>query len=189
MSSKNVFIILLFGFIASAFAFNYGLYRPIETEQEAIENQLRRTIKKFNTARHAKRDLEHTREMLFHEKEILADIQSKFIKKGDLSSITFQMRDKTREYKLLLIDFTPVFKYYLADTSNSPVKPLPFSITVSGKFLDIGKFIESWEKFDFYIIPDEIHLSKFSSKTNKLEATIVGRFYAWEKDRGKYEKT
>ena len=184
MSSKNVFIILLVGFILSTIAYNYGFYIPIEEEQAAIEKQLRQTINKFNTASHAKQDLEHIREMLVDEKEVLSNIQSKFIKKSDLSSITFQMRDKTREHRLSLIDFTPVFKYYLADTSKFPVKPLPFSITVSGNFLDIGKFLESWENLDFYIIPDEVHLAKLNSKTNKLEAIIIGRFYAWAKDRG-----
>ncbi len=184
MTSKNIFLILLLGFVAIVFAFNFVIYSPIEQEQELLEKQLLETKNKFNNANHAKLDLKNIREKLANENNKLEDIKQKFITKSELSSITFKMRDRTREFNLKLIDFTPVFKFYFADTSKTPVKALPFSVTVSGKFVDIGKFIESWNSFNFYVVPDELEIVKMNNKTNKLEAIIVGRFYAWSKDQG-----
>lgn len=184
MSSKKVFIIVLLSAVVMVLGFNYSLLNPVENEKALLQKQLRETINKFNNANHAKRDLENLREKLMLENKKLDAIKNRFILKNELSAVTSQMRDMTKKHKLKLIDFTPVFKFYFADTSKTPVKALPFSITVTGKFINIGKFIESWDNFNFYIVPDEIHLIKMNSKTNNLEAMIVGRFYAWSRSQG-----
>jgi Tfp pilus assembly protein PilO len=184
MSTKNIFVLLLISFAVSLLVFNYAIYDPAEQEKELLQKQLLETENKFNNANHAKLELENIREKLNLENEKLEKIKLKFITKNELSSITFQMRDRTKKHKLKLIGFTPIFEQYFADTSKALVKALPFSITLSGKFIDIGKFIESWANFNFYIVPDEIHLVKMNNKTNNLEAVIVGRFYAWSNTQG-----
>lgn len=183
MSSKNIFIILIVASVAILIGLNYGFYIPVEEEKEQVQKALRETINKFNTANRAMHELENIRAKLEKENQNLEQVKSKFIKKSELSTITFQMRDKTREHNLRLIDFTPAFKFYFADTSKVPVKALPFSVTVSGNFINIGKFIESWQNFNFYILPEEVQIAKMTNKSNNLEAIIAGRFYAWSNDK------
>ncbi|KAA3617283.1 MAG: hypothetical protein D8M58_03145 [Calditrichaeota bacterium] len=185
MSAKNIFIVLVLSLATVVVAFNFAIYNPAEEERLLLQKQLNKTVQKFKNASRAKKDLENIRERIDIENDRLSEIKKKFIEKNDLSNITLQIRERTNQHHLKLLEFTPVFKFYFADTSKSPVKSLPFSVIVTGKFIDIGKFVESWNDFDFYIIPEEIQIEKLNNKSNNLEAMIVGRFYAWAKDQDK----
>ena len=138
--------------------------------------------KKFDNAKHALSELEKIEVDLLKQNEELKKINDRFIKKDQLSTITVKIRNITRDSNLKLLDFTPLFKIYFADTTSAPVKALPFSITVKGKFLDIGRFVENWKNLDFYMKPEEIVVDKLLSNSNELEANITGRLYAWSND-------
>jgi Tfp pilus assembly protein PilO len=181
MSSRNVFILLITAFILLINGFLVFIYNPKQTDREQIQKKLQTTINNFNSAKHAEHDLENIREILILENAKLEKIKDKFISKNQLSEITLKLRDATKQNNLSLIDFTPVFQQYFADTTQSNVKTLPFSVTVRGKYTEIGNFIESWGEFNFYMIPDEIHIQRANSKSNSVEADITGRLYAWSK--------
>ena len=182
MLNRNIFIgiILCCALIISGFF--VFIYNPKEEEQENIKQALLDTENKFNAAKRAVNDLNKIKLTLAEQQENLNSVKRRFIRNEELSSITVKIRNFTRSNNLKLVDFTPLFKNYFADTSTAEVKALPFSITVEGRFLDIGRFVEGWENLDFYMVPDEITARTSLSRSNLLEATVTGNLYAWAND-------
>lgn len=183
MLTKNIFFGLLILLLAVIGGFYSFIYTPKQNDIVLLQKELKETVNKFNFAKKAENDLENIRVSLANEEAKLATVQNRFINKNILSDITMKIRRNTINSNLKLIDFTPIFKQYFADTSTTDVKALPFSITVKGRFLEIGKFIEGWDNLDFYMIPDEIYLNRITSNSNELEANITGHLYARANDQ------
>lgn len=183
MSSKHYFLILIFVFVAVVAAFQILIYNPKIDDRDQLKTTIKETVNKFKKAKLAEKDLVNIQAKLANQEEKLELIKSKFIHKTELSDISRRMKQATSNHNLKLIDFTPAFQNYFSDTSKAPIKLLPFSITVSGKYLNIGRYIESWNDLEFYIISDNISVKKKNSKSNIVEADITGRLYAWAKGR------
>ena len=179
MITRNIFIGLLSFCLAALIAFYLFIYIPQEQEKTDINSELQATLKKFDKARFAMTELNKIQAELVNQEEELNRFNARFIDRSQLTRITIKIRNFTQKYNLKLVDFTPLFNIYFADTSRAPIKALPFSVTVEGKFLDIGRYLENWERQDFFMIPDEIFVNELSSRTNVLKANITGRLYAW----------
>jgi len=183
MSSKQLFLVLIFVFVALVAAFQILIYNPKIDDRDQLKENIKQTASKFKDAKLAEKDLESIHFKLENEQENLEEIKDKFIIKNQLSDISLRMKEITSDYNLKLIDFTPAFQNYFSDTSKAPIKQLPFSITVSGKYLDIGKYLESWNQLEFYIIYKNISIEKKNPKSNIVESDITGLLYAWTKGR------
>jgi len=179
MLTRNIFIGLLSFCIVALITFYLFIYTPQEQEKTDINSELQATLNKFNKAKFAMTELNKIQAELVNQEEELNRFNSRFIARSQLTRITIKIRNFTAKYNLKLVDFTPLFNIYFADTSRAPIRALPFSVTVEGKFLDIGKYLENWERQDFFMIPDEIFVKELPARTNVLEANITGRLYAW----------
>jgi len=183
MLNRTIFFGLLFLSVLLSSAFYFVLYSPKAEEQLKIKDQLKATMQKFNKAKMALSDLNNAEKILEKQKSELDRINGRIIESDQLSKITIKIRNFTHDYNLKLIDFTPIFEQYFADTTNNPIKALPFSVTVKGKFLDLGRYLENWENRDFFMIPDEIFVKELNPSTNELEAKITGSLYAWAREQ------
>lgn len=151
---------------------------------ESIEiNQLKSKIKEIRndlaSASQANIDIENIEKKLLSERNRLEEIRIKFVNKDDLAKVSRQMGAFAKNYNLKLTDFAPVFDDYFTDTSKTAIKVLPLAITISGNYLEIGRFIENWDKLPFYLEAKEISIRRVTPFSNNLEAIISSKLYAW----------
>lgn len=181
MLSKKIFIALIFAMVLVIISFFLFMYNPKQEDMMVLQSDLQRTMNKFREAKQAESDLDNIYTEYDNQMHQLDLVKSRFINKNNLNEVTLKISEETKKFNLELLEFTPIFKLYFADTLNSDIKTLPFSIKVKGRFFEIGRFIENWDQFSFHIIPDEINLKRVSTKTNELQAEITGYLYAWSK--------
>ncbi len=187
MNAKNLFYIMLLGFTLAIITGILFYYNPSGEELAEVEKELSVNTGRFNNASHANRDIANVKMKYEEGLESLKKIERRFIYRKELADITARLQHHARKFDLELIDFTPIFRVYFADTSSSPVKRLPFTLTVSGSYLDIGRFIESWPDMAFFITPGQLYLGKTGKKSNRIEADITGLLYAWGDTGGAHE--
>jgi len=181
MTAKRLLILLIFLQIFTGIGWYLGFYQPYHQKMALVQRQLDESLRKLSNANHAKIDLKNIEARLNREKQNLADIKSHFIYKTELARVTEDLRRRAEKFDLVLTDFAPVLDNYFVDTLHTEIKPLPLAITVTGKYLDIGRYIESWDQLPFYILPNEIKIEKLDEKSNDLQATVTGNLYAWNK--------
>jgi len=154
-------------------------YYPESIEINKIELRIKAMHKELASANQANVDLENIENKLLKERKRLEEVRSKFVEKDDLTSVSKKMEDFAKKNNLRMIDFAPVFEDYFADTSKTVIKELPLAITVRGRYLDIGRFVENWENLPFYLRAEEISIQRFTDSSNDLKATISSKLYSW----------
>ena len=176
MSAQRLFIIFLVSFIALGVLWFSFIYSPLQIDETNAKIRFEEVSSKL---KYARRDLGMIENRLDKKKEALADVKTRIVDRKNLSNITEALRNRAQDFKLEITDFTPVLENYFETTGNSQVKPLPLVITVSGRYLQIGKFIESWDNLNFYLTVHEIIVEKLDVHSNELTATITCNLYTW----------
>ncbi len=187
MNAKNLFIALFITFSAATTVAILFYHNPAGEQLREVKKELQRNTARFNNASHANRDIENVRLKYEQSLKSLQDVEKRFIYRRGLGEITTRLKQHAKSFNLELIDFTPIFKVYFSDTSSSRVKKLPFTLTVSGSYLDVGHFIESWPEMEFFITPGQLYLGKKGIKSNLVEADITGLLYAWDDTGGAHD--
>lgn len=154
-------------------------YYPKSVEINQIKSRIKEIQNELVSASRANVDLENVEKKLLNEKSKLEEVKARFVEKDELASVSKKLGDFAKDYNLKLTDFAPVFDDYFADTSKTVIKALPLAITVTGAYLDIGRFIENWENLPFYLEADEISVQRITPVSNNLEATISSKLYSW----------
>ncbi|RMH65716.1 MAG: hypothetical protein D6677_01805 [Calditrichaeota bacterium] len=179
MTAKRLFFILILFFVLASVAEVVFYYQPSLEKRQQSRQKLSAQKKKYFNASHARKDIDRQRQLYQKHHQKLDSVKQRFINRDALSEITQKIKRQAETYHLELVDFTPIFKVYFADTSTKAVKPLPFSMVLSGHFLDVGKFLDTWPEMSFYITAHQLFMDKAESKSNRVEAEITGMLYAW----------
>lgn len=154
-------------------------YYPKKIEIDKIKFRIKEMHKELTSANQANVDLENIETKLLKERKKFDNVRLKFVRKDDLTSVSKKMEDFARKNNLRLIDFAPVFEDYFADTTETEIKELPLDITVRGRYLEIGRFIENWENLPFYLEANKISIQRYTPSSNDLKATISSKLYSW----------
>lgn len=144
-----------------------------------VNSSLELSLKKVQSARYAKLNLDLIQKRYQIEKKNLAKKQARFIKKDEMSDVASELRRFAERYKLKLMDFAPLLDTYFSEMKSGKIITLPINIAVHGNYLKIGKFIENWPQLPFYLIADEIELNRVEKNHNLLRADIRAKLYAW----------
>lgn len=168
--------ILLLAILVTWFVF---LYYPKSVEIGKIKLKIKEMRTDLASASQANVDIENIENKFLEEQKSLEEIRSRFVEKDDLATVSKKIEDFARKYNLRMTDFAPVFEDYFADTSQTVIKELPLAITVRGKYLDIGQFIENWKNLPLYLEPKEIMIQRVTPFSNDLKATISSQLYSW----------
>jgi Tfp pilus assembly protein PilO len=109
----------------------------------------------------------------------LEGVKAHFVHRENLSELIEKISRRSRDYNLEILDFSPVIDSYFSNSEEGIIKILPLAVTVKGQYLQIGKFIENFDKLDFYLIPQKILIEVLNSEKNILSATVTCNLYTW----------
>ncbi|RMI14679.1 MAG: hypothetical protein D6681_04715, partial [Calditrichaeota bacterium] len=110
----------------------------------------------------------------------LANIRAGFIRSQHLSTFTRSVEELAQTHRLKLVDFSPAVENFLQDSVKTPVRPLPLSMVVEGRYLDIGAFLEAWQNFPVYVTIEGIAIEKVEGSPVRVRATVRARLYTLE---------
>lgn len=149
------------------------------TKLKEINSSLELSLRKVQSARYAKLNIDLMQKKYQIEKKNLAKKQARFIKKNDMSQVAKELRIFAEKYDLKLMDFAPLLDTYFSEMKSGRIVTLPINIAIHGRYLQIGKFIENWPQLPFYLIADEIEINRLEKNRNLLRAEIKAKLYAW----------
>ncbi len=143
-----------------------------------LDLQLAEMRNKVNMASSAKTNLEKVRSKFKLEQDRLDEERAKFVQRKDLGKVTLKIQSLARKYDLKLVDFSPGFKDYFTQKEEKII-PLPLTITLVGRYIKIGKFVEEWEHLPFYLVPQAIIMERLDKNGYDVQAVIDSKLYTW----------
>jgi Tfp pilus assembly protein PilO len=89
------------------------------------------------------------------------------------------MNDAQQGYRLEVVEVRPPAKDTLLMTNiSAPLVPIPYQITVRGRYLDIGQFLESLDRFRYFVRVPEIEVVGRDEIRPFVEARLLLNIYA-----------
>ncbi len=176
--SKRRFFVTLGIYIVLVFLWYGFIYVPQTERLNQINIELNNIAQKVMMARNAQINLDMMKKRFEEEQKRLEQEQSKFIKRDELGKVTKALSQLANRYNLKLVDFSPGLKNYF-EVKEGRIVPLPLSITLIGRYVQIGKFIEEWNSLPFYLIPQELTLERLDKNGYDLQAVIETKLYTW----------
>lgn len=180
MNSKKTFFIIIGTFLVVAIAWYFLLAVPLSNRASDYEKQLKSIHEKLRGAQRAERQLKTMSRQLEEKTQELEKIKSRFVDRKNLSKVTQSLKKTAEKFDLEVTDFSPVLDVYFNQTETGAVKPLPIAITVVGRYLKIGRFIEQLKDMDYYLIPQDCVIERFDPESNDLLATITCNLYTMD---------
>jgi len=179
MKERKIFI-TLFLLVTAGLVYWYFFVDYKQTQEiEQLNKALGVIIEKVENAKLAKDNIAKLEaEYKIEQKKLLLE-KERFVNRNDLSVVTKTLKEYSEQNHLKLMDFAPAFASYFADSTTDKVVTLPIELSVQGKYFDIGRFIEGWEKLPFYLIARELIIERAEPKSNILNAKINAVLYTW----------
>ena len=146
-------------------------------QAENLKIEYHNLSEKLEKAQNARLNLKKIAAQLEQSKQQLQEVQNRFITQEDLSRVADDLKKLAGKYGLELKDFTPLLKAYFNNPKKGKISPLPIALLVEGRYLAVGRYLESWKKFDYYLIPKQISIEKMDPETNQLTVTIFCDLY------------
>jgi len=180
VKAQRIFLILIIVLVVFSVGWFMLVYQPLQLEIKAKHRQLTQLSQKIHNAQNANINLKNVEKRAENAQKELEEIRQKFVNRDDLSRVTKQLQQLAIRYNVEITDFSPVLDSYFDDSGNESIKPLPIVLTVIGRYLEIGRFIENMKSLNFYLTPQEFLIEKIDPENNDLEATITCNLYTWK---------
>jgi len=174
---KKVFIGLSIIIVSGLALWYLLIYQEQEKNVEQVVIHSEQNLEKLKSAQQAQINIRKIEEKFKAEQSNLNRERTRFIYKDELPKVTTELNDFANEYNLKLMDFTSSFEIYFQDPGEKKIISLPIIVTVHGRYIDIGKFIENWHNLSFYLIADQISIERIEENSNLLEAKITAKLY------------
>lgn len=181
MGALKTFFIIVFLILVLTSAWYFVFYHPIQQEENQVKARIETIAEKLKNAQFAQRDLKAIDQRFAKSKAELEEIKGHIVDRDNLGQVMERLQQASEKFDLEFEDFSPVLESYFQATGNERIKPIPIVVTVKGRYLNIGKFIEYWQKLDFYLKEQEIIIEKLNPKSNDLTANVTCILYTWNK--------
>lgn len=176
---KRIFLILSIALILGFFGWYLFVDLNQQNQLNKVETQLKEISLKVRKARLAQMNMSTIEQKFKKEKKRLEHVKMRFISRNDLSLVADTLNAFAKKHSLKLMDFSPAFEQYFSEDKQKKISTLPIDISVQGRYLKIGKFIENWPGLPFYIVAEEVTLERVEQQSNLLSAKIKALLYTW----------
>ncbi len=100
--------------------------------------------------------------------------------RSEILNLAKQLSEEAKKYNIRFISIRPpgLDTLLTQETKETPLRPIPFEITLQGRYLDIGKFIADLRKFPYFIKVYELEFIGKDEIKPLIEARILVNIFA-----------
>lgn len=154
---RRVLLIGLVVFVLLGVFAWFVLYQPqLKARQEsAVEaDKLGKEIKQ---TQERVRGIGRLRQRLVELEEANASFSARVIPRSEMLGMLQRLASLAQDRKVRFLEISPpgLDTLLMEETTSRPVRGVPFYVTAQGRFIDIGRYVESLDDFPYFIrVPD-----------------------------------
>ncbi|MFO7638526.1 MAG: type 4a pilus biogenesis protein PilO [bacterium] len=135
----------------------FVLYQPRIEASRRSSAQVVQLDKEIEETRAQIRGIGRLRARVIELEEASADFNARVVPREDMLGMLNQLASMAQAQRVRFLEITPPGLDTLLEeeTSARPVRAVPFLITVRGRYVDVGRYVESLDRFPYFIrVPD-----------------------------------
>jgi Tfp pilus assembly protein PilO len=135
----------------------FVLYQPRLRARQANAAQASALQKQLDETRARVKGIGRLRERVAELQQANAQFIARVVPRSQMLSMLRQLAQQAADRKVRFLEIaTPSLDTLLQqETPTAPLRSVPFLITVQGRYIDIGQYVESLDKFPYFVrVPD-----------------------------------
>jgi Tfp pilus assembly protein PilO len=105
---------------------------------------------------------------------------SRVVPRSEMLTTLRQMAELAASYKVRFLEIAPPSLDTLLrqETPTAPLRGVPFLVTVQGRYIDVGRYVESLDKFPYFVRVPDFEISAREDIRPEVEAKLLINLYA-----------
>jgi Tfp pilus assembly protein PilO len=180
LAERKILLGGLIGLAALTVLAIVALYIPNITKRNKNIAEVTRLDKEIKDLREMTAGLEALKRKVVESEKEVAEFNSRVAKYDSLYSLIQEItNDGKNNYKLEFSEIRPPGKdTLLLNHATTPLVGVPYQFTVRGRYLDIGRFVESLDKFRYFVRVPEFEVIGRDEIRPFVESRLLINLYA-----------
>jgi Tfp pilus assembly protein PilO len=136
------------------------LYIPNINKMSKIDTEVNGLRKQIAENEAMAKDLGKLRNQIAGLEESQREFMARIVPRAEILTVVRQLVQQGDPYHLTFTEVRPpgLDTVMQSDNADSPIKPVPFQMTIQGRYLDIAQYIESLDAFPYFLRTPEIEV-------------------------------
>jgi Tfp pilus assembly protein PilO len=172
---RRVLIIGLAAYVVLALLAIFLLYRPriqarAENSAQAVQMQ-----KQLDETRARVKGIGKLRERVAELEQANSQFIARVIPRSQMLSMLRQLAQLGADRKVRFLEIAPPSLDSLLQQENPavPLRTVPFMVTVQGRYIDIGQYVESLDKFPYFVRVPDFEVNAREDVRPEVEAKLL----------------
>ncbi len=154
---RRVLIIGLAAYVVLAIFAVFVLYQPRLKARQQNAAQAAQLQKQLDDTRARVKGIGQLRAHVAELQQSNAQFIARVVPRAQMLSILRRLAQLAIERKVRFLEIAPpsLDSLLLQESPTAPLRSVPFTVTVQGRYIDIGQYVESLDKFPYFVrVPD-----------------------------------
>ena len=154
---RRVLIIGLAAYVVLAIFAVFVLYQPRLKARQQNAAQAAQLQKQLDDTRARVKGIGQLRAHVAELQQSNAQFIARVVPRAQMLSILRRLAQLAIERKVRFLEIAPpsLDSLLLQESPTAPLRSVPFMVTVQGRYIDIGQYVESLDKFPYFVrVPD-----------------------------------
>jgi len=177
---RRVLIIGLAVYLLLAVFFWFALYQPRLKARQTNASQAAQLQKQLDETRARVKGIGRLREHAAELQQTNAQFIARVVPRAQMLSMLRQLAQLAAERKVRFLEIAPPSLDTLIqqESPTAPLRSVPFLITVQGRYVDIGQYVESLDKFQYFVRVPDFEVNAREDIRPEVEAKLLVNLYA-----------
>jgi Tfp pilus assembly protein PilO len=153
----------------------FVLYQPRLRARQANAAQASALQKQLDETRARVKGIGRLRERVAELQQANAQFIARVVPRSQMLSMLRQLAQRAADRKVRFLEIaTPSLDTLLQqETPTAPLRSVPFLITVQGRYIDIGQYVESLDKFPYFVRVPDFEINAREDIRPEVEAKLL----------------
>jgi Tfp pilus assembly protein PilO len=177
---RRVLIIGLAVYLLLAIFVWFALYQPRLRARQRNAVQAAQLQKQMDDTRERVKGIGQLREHVAELQQTNAQFLARVVPRAQMLSMLRQLAQLAAERKVRFLEIAPpsLDSLLLQESPTAPLRSVPFLITVQGRYIDIGQYVESLDKFPYFVRVPDFEVNAREDIRPEVEAKLLVNLYA-----------
>lgn len=172
---RRILLIGLAVYIVLALLAVFVLYQPRLKARQYNAAQAAQLQKQLDDTRARVKGIGQMRERLAELQQANAQFIARVVPRSQMLSMLRQLAQMAADRKVQFMEIDPPSLDTLMqqETSTTPLRTVPFMVTVQGRYVDIGQYVESLDKFPYFVRVPDFEINAREDIRPEVEAKLL----------------
>jgi Tfp pilus assembly protein PilO len=174
--------VLLIGLIVcillGVFAF-FVLYQPQLKARQDSAAEVVDLNKKLEETRQRVKQMPRLRARLAELEEANAAFAARVVPRDEVLTTVRRLADIAQGQRVRFLEVNPpgLDTLLREETSSTPVRSVPFMVTAQGRYVDIGRYVESLDRFPYFVRVPDFEVTAREDIRPEIEVKLLVNIY------------